>query len=48
MANKQGRVQVAFQQAHLLADGGLGNIEIFGGLGKTQSPAGCFKSSQNI
>ena len=48
MADKQGRVQVVFQLAHLLANGGLGNVEILCGQGKTQAAAGCFKSSQNI
>ena len=48
MTIKQGRVEVGFQLAHLLADRGLGNIEILGGQGKTQAAAGCFKSSQNI
>ena len=48
MADKQSRVQIGFELAHLLADGGLGDFEILGGKRKTQAAAGCFKSPQNI
>ena len=46
--DKQGGIQIGFQLAHLLANRGLRYVEILGGLGKTQAPAGCFKGSQDI
>ncbi len=48
MTDKQGRVQIGLELAHLLADRGLGDIEVLAGQGETQAAPGCFKSSQNI
>jgi hypothetical protein len=45
MADKQGRVQIGLELAHLLADRGLRDIEILAGKGETQAVPGCLKSS---
>ncbi len=48
MTNKQGRVQVGFQLTHLLADGGLRDLEIDRGARETLVQARRLEGPQDI
>ena len=45
-ALEQGFAQVVLQKLHLLADRGLGQVQLLRGIGETQMPRRCLKSAQ--